>query len=84
MPFPTTKACGKPYAEEPDEPILNLDEYGKNIIEYALDFENYRLLSYLTKEGYIYFIGPDEKDYACNFGAGVKTNGFLTRSRATC
>lgn len=37
-----------------------------------LDFENYRLLSYLTKEGYIYFIGPDEKDYACNFGAGVK------------
>ena len=62
----------KAYAEEPDEPILNLDEYGKNIIEYALDFENYRLLSYLTKEGYIYFVGPDEKDYACNFGAGVK------------
>lgn len=26
----------------------------------------------MTKEGYIYFVGPDEKDYACNFGAGVK------------
>ena len=48
----------KAYAERPDAPILNLDEYGKNIIEYALEFENYGLLSYLMEQDYIYFVGP--------------------------
>ena len=72
------------YAERPDAPILNLDEYGKNIIEYALEFENYGLLSYLMEQNYIYFVGPDEKDYACNFGAGVKVqrSAFPPRPRA--
>lgn len=66
------KGVWKAYAERPDAPILNLDEYGKNIIEYALEFENYGLLSYLMEQDYIYFVGPDEKDYVRNFGAGVK------------
>ena len=77
------KGVWKAYAERPDAPILNLDEYGKNIIEYALEFENYGLLSYLMDQNYIYFVGPDAKDYACNFGAGVKVqrSAFPPRPR---
>lgn len=57
---------------------MNADEYGKTIIDYALDAENYDLLKYLMDKKYIWFVGGDEKDYFVNFGAGtsLEKNNF--------
>ena len=61
----------KAYIEHPEKLILNSDEYGKTVIDYALEFENYEFLKYLMDEGYIWFDSRDEKDYVWTFGAGT-------------
>lgn len=38
-----------------DNLILNSDEYSKTVIDYALEFGNYRFLKYLIDKNYIYF-----------------------------
>ena len=68
------------YIRSEDQTILNSDEYGKTIIDYALEFENYNLLKYLLDNHYIWFIGPDEKEYMENFGAGTSIKkSFFTK-----
>ncbi len=62
----------KEYVERPDKLILNEDEYGKNIIDYALEFRNYDLLKFLTDNGYIYFVDDDQQKYWGSFGAGTR------------
>lgn len=69
------------YVNREDSPILNADEYGKTFIDYALEAGNYKLLKYLLDKGYIWFVGPDEKDhltYFTGFGAGtsIETKNF--------
>ena len=59
------------YVTSEDSPILNADEYGKTIIDYALEAENYDLLKYLMDKKYIWFVGADEKDCFAGFGAGT-------------
>ena len=59
------------YVTREDSPILNADEYGKTIIDYALEAENYDLLKYLTDKKYIWFVGTDKKDCFAGFGAGT-------------
>jgi hypothetical protein len=54
-----------------DKLILNPDEYGKTVIEYALDFGNYKFLKYLVDKGYIWFVGNGEPNTYSNFGAGT-------------
>ena len=62
----------KEYVERSDKLILNEDEYGKNIIDYALEFRNYDLLKFLTDNGYIYFVDDDQQKYWGSFGAGTR------------
>lgn len=66
------------YVTRKDSPVLNADEYGKTIIDYALEAENYDLLKYLMDKKYIWFVSGDEKDYFVNFGAGtsLEKNNF--------
>lgn len=62
------------YVNREDSPILNADEFGKTFIDYALEAGNYDLLKALMDKGYIWFVGPDEKDhltYFTGFGAGT-------------
>lgn len=60
------------YIKHKDNIILNADEYGKTIIDYALSFNNYELLKYLMDKEYIWFIGKDAKEYwHSGFGAGT-------------
>lgn len=59
------------YVTREDSPILNADEYGKTIIDYALEAENYDLLKYLTDKKYIWFVGADKEDCFTGFGAGT-------------
>lgn len=44
------------YVHREDKIILNTDEYGKTIIDYALEFKNFKLLKYFMKQGYIWFV----------------------------
>ena len=60
------------YVHREDGIILNADEYGKTVIDYALEFKNYKFLRYLMEKGYIYFVGEDRNEYFYNFGAGTK------------
>lgn len=59
------------YIHREDKLILNSDEYGKTIIDYALEFENYDFLKYLMANGYIWFDSGEDTDYSLTFGAGT-------------
>ena len=59
------------YIRHKDKPILNRDEYGKTVLDYALEYENYEFLKYLMDKGYIWFDNQKEREYALSFGAGT-------------
>ncbi|MBE7044700.1 MAG: hypothetical protein E7397_04165 [Ruminococcaceae bacterium] len=59
------------YINRADKLILNTDEYGKTIIDYALEFKNYGLLKYLIEKNYIWFDSKRNRDYQLTFGAGT-------------
>lgn len=54
-----------------DEIILNADEYGMTVIDYAIKFENYKLLKYLIDNKYIWFVNANQNDFSDTFGAGT-------------
>lgn len=57
------------YIDREDRLILNYDEYGKSVLDYAFDFNNYGFLKYLTDKGYIKFRDTADTDFRYNFGA---------------
>ena len=59
------------YINREDKPFLNPDEFGKTVIDYALEAGNFKLLKHLMDQGYIWFVGKDKKDYYLGFGAGT-------------
>lgn len=67
-----------------DKLILNPDEYGKTVIEYAFDFGNYKFLKHLVDKGYIWFVGNDEPNTYSNFGAGtsIKRRALIDMNNA--
>ncbi|MCM1091618.1 MAG: ankyrin repeat domain-containing protein [Butyrivibrio sp.] len=76
------------YIEEKEKPVLNPDEYGKTILDYAIMFGNYSLLKFLIDKNYIWFDSRKDKDYIMTFGAGTSIqrmkfeehdNGVFTR-----
>ena len=70
--FSKNKKDWEEYIKRPDKLILNSDEYGKTVIDYALEFSNYDFLKYLMDNGYIWFVGQNQDEYYCGFGAGTK------------
>ncbi len=59
------------YIEEKDKPILNPDEYGKTVLDYAIMFGNYDFLKFLINKKYIWFDSRKDTDYVMTFGAGT-------------
>ena len=59
------------YINREDKLILNPDEYGKTVIDYAIDFKNYKLIKYLIKNNYIWFDSRQKDQYCMTFGAGT-------------
>lgn len=59
------------YVDRPDKLILNFDEYGKSVLDYAIEFKNYELLKFLVEKEYINFVFPDDKhlSYMSEFSA---------------
>ena len=54
------------YMKREDKLFLYSDEYCKNVLDYALEFKNYKFIKYLIDEGFIIF--KKSKDYTKNFG----------------
>lgn len=69
--FSKDKKVWKEYIERPDKLILNEDEYGKTVIDYAIEFGNYGFLRYLIDNDYIYLIDEDQQKYWGTFGSGT-------------
>ena len=61
------------YINREDKLILNYDEYGKSVIDYAFEFDNYEFLKYLVDKGYIWFV-DNSKDTYDGFGFGAGTS----------
>lgn len=59
------------YIERDDKPILNSDEYGKTVLDYAIEFSNYDFLKFLMVKNYIWFDSRKDQDYVMTFGAGT-------------
>lgn len=61
------------YIHHNDNLILNADEYGNTVLDYAIRFKNLKFIEYLISEGYIWFDGknPDNLRYSFGFGAGT-------------
>lgn len=69
--FSKDKKVWKEYIDRPDKLILNEDEYGKNVIDYAIEFGNYGFIKYLIDNDYIYLIDEDKMKYWGSFRAGT-------------
>ncbi len=69
--FSKDKKVWTEYVQRKDKIILNTDEYGKTVIDYALEFKNYPFLKFLTDNKYIWFVDLDEKNHVTSFRAGT-------------
>ncbi len=66
------------YIERDDKLILNYDEYGKTVLDYAYQFGNYPFIKYLIDKNYIRFIEPSGA--RINYAYGAET----TIQRRSC
>ena len=66
----------KHFINRDDKIILNADEYGMTVVDYAIKFKNYNLLKYLIDKKYIWFFKENQNNYHWSFGAGtsIKSN----------
>lgn len=60
----------KEYLAREDCIAAYADEFGKTVVDYALEFKNYKFLRFLMENGYIQFVSNEETwSYGYNFGA---------------
>lgn len=59
------------YINDKNKPILNPDEYGNTVLDYAIMFSNYDFIKFLINENYIWFDSRKDNDYCMTFGAGT-------------
>lgn len=70
--FSHDKAVWDRYMKREDKLFLNCDEYGKSVIDYALDFKNYDFIKYLLDKKFIWFVDLSEwKRFGFSYGAGT-------------
>lgn len=60
----------KEYLAREDCIAAYADEFGKTVVDYALEFKNYKFLRFLMENKYIQFVSQEEtRSYDYNFGA---------------
>ena len=47
------------------------DEFGKTVVDYAIEFKNYGFIKYLVENGYISLVTPNDSIQELNFGAST-------------
>ncbi len=80
------KAVWEKYINRENEFLVCKDEYGKTIIDYAVEFKNYDFIKYLIDGKYLWFASDLEKDdirimkFGCgtNMGSVEKENNDIT------
>ena len=77
------RAVWEKYMQREDKLFLNFDEYGKSVIDYALDFKNYKFIKYLIDEGFIWLVDPNKAPDGLNYGAGTDVKRRDPRSADT-
>lgn len=66
----------KEYLQQPMRPALYTDEYGKTLVDYALEFKNHALIRYLMDEGYLWFADKNpERRITRGLGGGMNVEG---------
>ena len=60
------------YLNNESKLILNADEYGMTVLDYAVKFKNIDLIEYLIKNDFIWFDNQDKGLNVLSFGAGTK------------
>ncbi len=66
------RAVWDKYMKRSDRLFLNHDEYYKSVIDYALDFKNYKFIKYLLEEKFIWFENYSSQILApSSYGAGT-------------
>ena len=68
--FSQNESDWKEYLAREDYIAAYADEFGKTVVDYALEFKNYKFLRFLINNGYIQFVSNEETwRYGYNFGA---------------
>lgn len=68
----TDKNLWDKYINDEHRQFLNYDEYGKSVIDYALESKNYQFIKYLLDNKYIWFVDLSEwRDFGYSYGAGT-------------
>lgn len=56
------------YMKREDKLFLNYDEYGKSVVDYALEFKNYDFIKYLISGGHLNFVDNSKWNWGITFG----------------
>lgn len=77
----TDRGYWERYINNDDKLFLNADEYGKTILDYAFECENYGLIKFLTENNYITIVDNDStKDYVMTFMPPDKAMKYMSRN----
>lgn len=72
--FSKDKKIWEEYINHKDKLILNADEYGNTVLNYAIKFKNLDFIQYLIDNGYIWFDNKKSDNFEYCFGFGAGTN----------
>ncbi len=77
----TDRGYWEKYINNDDKLFLNADEYGKTILDYAFECENYGLIKFLTENNYITIVDNEStKDYVMTFMPPDKAMKYMSRN----
>lgn len=77
----TDRGYWERYINNDDKLFLNADEYGKTILDYAFECENYGLIKFLTENDYITIVDNEStKDYVMTFMPPDKAMKYMSRN----
>lgn len=77
----TDRGYWERYINNDDKLFLNADEYGKTILDYAFECENYSLIKFLTENNYITIVDNEStKDYVMTFMPPDKAMKYMSRN----
>lgn len=77
----TDRGYWERYINNDDKLFLNADEYGKTILDYAFECENYGLIKFLTENNYITIVDNEStKDYIMTFMPPDKAMKYMSRN----
>ena len=77
----TDRGYWERYINNDDKLFLNADEYGKTILDYAFECENYGLIKFLTENNYITIVDNEStKDYVMTFRPPDKAMKYMSRN----